>query len=291
MTLAQTIPLAINISIVLIVFALGLKTMRGDAAFLASHPALLARSVLSMNVIMVAVAMAIAALFDLPFVIKLALIALSISPVPPILPTKQRKAGGSAAYAVSLLVFASLASIVLAPVSVTIAGTAFGREAAISPWIVSKTVLVSVILPLFAGIALRFASPGTAARLARPVSIAGSALLALAVFPVLVVATKEIWSLVGNGVALALVAFTLIGLALGHLLGGPEPEHRAVLALATGTRHPGVAITIAHLNFPEEKAVLAVVFYHLVIGAIVAVPYVKWSRARLAARGRAGAAL
>lgn len=115
MTLAQMIPLAIKTSIVLIVFALGLKTERDDAAFLASHPALLARSVLSMNVVMVAVATAIAAPFDLPFVIKLALIAISISPVPPVLPARQEQAGGSTAYAVSLLVFASLAAIVSLP--------------------------------------------------------------------------------------------------------------------------------------------------------------------------------
>lgn len=166
------------------------------------------------------------------------------------------------------------------------AGSAFGREAAVSPWAVAQIVLVSVILPLLAGIGLCFAGPGLAARLARPASIAGTVLLALALPPVLFKETREIWALVGNGVALALVAFTLIGLAIRHLLGGPEAENRAVLALATGTRHPGVAIAVAHLNFPGETAILAVVLYHLVIGAIVAIPYVKWSRARLAADGR-----
>ena len=50
----------------------------------------------------------------------------------------------------------------------------------------------------------------------------------------------------------------------------------------------GVAIAIANFNFPNEKAVLAVVFYHLVIGAIVSVPYVKWRiRMHAAAQTRA----
>lgn len=289
MTLAQIIPLVINISIVLIVFALGLKTERGDAVYLLSRPGLLVRSIFSMNIVMVAVAMAIAALFDLPFVVELALIALAISPVPPILPTKQQKAGGSASYAISLLVFASLAAIVLTPLTATLAGALFGRQTGISSWAISKIVLVSVIAPLLVGIAVRFWSSELAARLARPISIAGTALLVVAVLPVLFTATTTIWSLVGNGVALALVVFTLIGLAVGHFLGGPEPENRAVLALATGTRHPGVAIAIASLNFPDEKAVLAVVLYHLVIGAIISIPYVKWSRARIAAsEGRVG---
>jgi BASS family bile acid:Na+ symporter len=52
-------------------------------------------------------------------------------------------------------------------------------------------------------------------------------------------------SLVGNGTILALGAFTLAGLAAGHLLGGPNRDDCTVLALATASRHPGVALAIA----------------------------------------------
>jgi BASS family bile acid:Na+ symporter len=51
-----------------------------------------------------------------------------------------------------------------------------------------------------------------------------------------------------------------------------------VLALATGTRHPGIAIAISSINFPNQKAVLAVVLFHLVIGTIVSLPYVRWQK-------------
>ncbi|MET3794253.1 bile acid:sodium symporter family protein [Aquamicrobium terrae] len=278
MTLAQLIPLAIKISIFLIVFALGLKTEKGDAVYLLRRPSLLLRSILSMNIAMVAVAVATSALFDLPFPVEVALIALAVSPVPPILPKKQTKAGGSASYSISLLAAAAMAAIVLAPLAVGLAGAFFGREAGISPAAVAKTVLVTVLVPLGLGIAVRMFAPLLAERAARPVSILATALLVLSVLPVLFVATRAIWELVGNGVAVALAAFTLIGLAIGHLLGGPDPENRTVLALATGTRHPGVAIAIASTNFPDEKAVLAVVLYHLVIGAIVSIPYVRSRR-------------
>lgn len=278
MTLAQLIPLAIKISIFLIVFALGLKTEKGDAVYLLRRPSLLLRSILSMNIAMVAVAVATSALFDLPFPVEVALIALAVSPVPPILPKKQTKAGGSASYSISLLAAAAMAAIVLAPLAVGLAGAFFGREAGISLAAVAKTVLVTVLVPLGLGIAVRMFAPLLAERAARPVSILATALLVLSVLPVLFVATRAIWELVGNGVAVALAAFTLIGLAIGHLLGGPDPENRTVLALATGTRHPGVAIAIASTNFPDEKAVLAVVLYHLVIGAIVSIPYVRSRR-------------
>lgn len=278
MMFAQLIHLMINISIFLIVFALGLKTQKGDAAYLQEHPSLLARSVLSMNVVMVVVAASIAALFELPLPVQVALIALAVSPVPPILPSKQQKAGGSPSYSISLLVVASLASIVLAPLAVSLVGGFFGRQTAISPGRIVMVVLASVIMPLGLGIAVRVYLPRLASHFARPISIAGSVLLGVAVLPVLVTSTPVIWHLLGNGVALALVAFALIGLAVGHLLGWPQPENRTVLALATSTRHPGVAMAVASLNFPHEKATLAVVFFHLLIGAIVAFPYVRWRR-------------
>src|SRR5262245_18829674 len=116
MTLAELIPLAINISLFLLVFALGLKTVKGDALYLVNHPGLLVRSVLSMNVLMVAFAIIVALIFPLPRTIEIALIALAISPVPPILPGKQTKAGGSYSYAISLLATASIVAIVLAPI-------------------------------------------------------------------------------------------------------------------------------------------------------------------------------
>lgn len=276
MTLAQMIPLMISISIFLIVFALGLKTEKGDAVYLLARPSLLIRSILSMNVVMAATAAAVAAILDLAPAIEIALVALAISPVPPILPNKQRKAGGSASFAIGLLVAASIASIVLAPIAVSLLGYLFGREAGIPAGRIAGIVLVSVIIPLALGIAVRAWLPGIAGRLARPASLAGTALLALAALPVLFTATPALRELIGNGVVAVLIAFTLTGLLVGHLLGGPEPGHRTVLALATGTRHPGVAIAIAGLNFPDETATLAVVLCHLVIGTIVSFPYVRW---------------
>jgi BASS family bile acid:Na+ symporter len=53
-------------------------------------------------------------------------------------------------------------------------------------------------------------------------------------------------------------------------------DNRTVLALATGTRHPGVALAIAATTLPNEKAVLAVVLWHLVVGGIVSAPYARW---------------
>ncbi len=282
MTVQQLITLGLTTSLVTLVFAMGLKGSTGDLLYLLKRPGKLVRSLLAMNVIMLAFAICAVLVVPLAIEIKIALIALAVSPVPPILPGKQAKAGGSQSYAFSLLVVASVAAIFLVPLSMEIVGWIFGAEVHMPMLSVLQPVLVTVIVPMLLGVLFRRLFPTVAASIARPVTLMAVGLLVVAAIPVVITTGVTFWGHVGNGVVLCLVLFTAIGLTVGHLLGGPEPRDRAVLALATGTRHPGVAIAIASLNFPEHKGVIAVMLWHLVIGAIVAIPYVRWQKARLA---------
>ncbi|HMF27443.1 MAG TPA: hypothetical protein VKE42_01650, partial [Candidatus Cybelea sp.] len=89
MTLQQLISLGIQASMALMVFCVGLHARFDDVSYLLRRPWLLVRSLLAMNVIMPAVAVAVALWFDLDRPLKVALIALSVAPVPPILPGTQ----------------------------------------------------------------------------------------------------------------------------------------------------------------------------------------------------------
>jgi BASS family bile acid:Na+ symporter len=145
---------------------------------------------------------------------------------------------------------------------------------------VLPSVAVTVIVPLILGVLVRRFAPALAGRIAHPISHFAVILLLVACIPVVITSGRTFWTLVGNGVVVLLVLFTAVGILVGHVLGGPEPDDRTVLALATGTRHPGVAMAIASLNFPDLHAAVAVMLWHLVIGAIVSMPYVRWRRAR-----------
>jgi BASS family bile acid:Na+ symporter len=103
-------------------------------------------------------------------------------------------------------------------------------------------------------------------------------LIAVALIPVLVAEWRAILSLIGNGTVLALAALVAVGLTAGHLLAGSDPGERTVLALASGTRHPGVAVALAHANFPDDKLVLPAVLLYLVVCTLVSIPYVQWTR-------------
>ena len=280
MTLMQIIGLAINASMFLIVFSLGLHSKFDDVTYLAHHRLLALRSILSMNIVMLVFVVAVIMLFNPPAPIKIALVGIAVSPVPPVLPGKQFKAGGTPGYTIGLLVGAALVSIVFVPLVIEIIGRTFAIDMHEPIDKVTAIVMMSVVIPLVAGILLRRFAPALAERIASPISTFATVLLFIAALPVLVIAAPTFWSLVGNGVLACLVAFTLAGIVVGHYLGGPDPHNRAVLALATGTRHPGIAIGIASINFPNQKAVLSVVLFHLIIGAIVSLPYMRRVRAR-----------
>jgi BASS family bile acid:Na+ symporter len=278
MELETLIPLVLKTSIFMTVFGLALNATMDDALYLFRRPSELVRSLLSMNVIMPLFAAALAAAFNLHPAVEIALVTLAVSPVPPILPKKELKAGGHASYAIGLLAAAALLAIVFVPTAVELLGRVFGRSAHISVATIAQLVLLTVLLPLAAGIAVRHFAPALADRIARPISLVAAVLLIASALPIVFTAWPAITSLIGNGTIIAIAAFVIFGLTAGHLLGGPEEEDRTVLALSTASRHPGIALAIASASFPGEKLVLGAVLLYLIVNAILSLPYLNWRR-------------
>lgn len=280
--LQSIIPLVLKLSILLTVFAIGLNTRAVDVAYVLQRPRLLFRSLVAINVIMPVFAAGMAAAFNLKAPVEIALVALAVSPIPPLLPKKAVQAGGAASYAIGLLVVVAVLAIVFVPVSVHLLGAAFGKRADIGPLAVAAILAANVLAPIGAGILLSHFARGFAARIARPVSLTASILLALSMIPIAIMAMPPVFTLVGQGTILATLAFVLAGLAAGHLLGGPEPANRAVLALTASSRHPGVAGAIASANFPGQKQVLSAIFLYLIVNAVVSIAYRRWYRGHYA---------
>lgn len=278
MNLASLIMLALKASVMLVVFSLGLGVRLSDVLYLSRRPGLLARSLLSIDVAMPLVAVTIATVFHLRPAVEIALIALAIAPVPPLLPKKLLKAGGHAPYVFSLLVAAAVFAILFIPAAVLLIGKAFGLSVSQSAASVAELVLLTVLLPLSAGIVIDFSAPALGNRLLKPVSLLGSVLLLLSLVPVVFTQAAAMISVIGNGTLAAITAFILAGLLIGHVIGGPEPGNRTTLALFTAARHPGIAIAIAGTNYPQEKLVLPTVVLYLLVNAVVSSAYLSWRR-------------
>jgi BASS family bile acid:Na+ symporter len=268
--------LAIKASIVMMVFALGMQSSFRDAIWLFHTPWLLLRSLFSISIVMPTFVVAVAMWLEIHPSIKLALVALALSPVPPVLPLKQGRAGGDPHYAIGLLSCAALFAIVMVPLSVELVGAVAGRDLSIAWTSVAGPMAVSVLAPLVAGMGAHRLAPAFADRYSRPLSRLAFVLLIAAILPLLFIEFPLLIQMTGNGTLLALALFSLFGLLVGHGLGGPDEDKRTVLALATASRHPGVAFAIANIAAAADKSALAVIIWHLVVSAIVALPYVRW---------------
>ena len=106
---------------------------------------------LAMSVLMPLFVAALVWIFDLNPAVKMALVALSVAPVPTVIATQTVKTAASVGYAIGVL--------------------------------------------LMVGSLMFLAAPA-------------------------------MWTFVGNGAVLAIIAFMLVGLVIGHLLGGPTPVER-----------------------------------------------------------------
>jgi bile acid:Na+ symporter, BASS family len=280
MTIQMLIVLAIQLSLILLVFSIGLGATVGDITCLVRRPRLLIRSLLSMNVVMPLFAVVLAKSFDLTPVVEGALVLLAVSPLPPIFPKKAIKAGGELSYTIGLLVATTLVSIVFIPLAMELLQRTFDVQLQMGPARVAGLVLWTLLLPLVAGVAVHHVAPSFAQRSGKPIYKVGGILLLFALLPILVKVWPAMISLIGNGTILAMAVFAAVGLAAGHLLGGPDPENRIVLALSTATRHPGIAIAIAAANFPDQKLAPAAVLLYFIVSALAAKPYLAWAKRR-----------
>jgi bile acid:Na+ symporter, BASS family len=278
---AEFIKIGILASVFLTVLGMGLAATWDDATYLVRKPALLARSLLSMFVVMPIICVCAALLFHLPPAVKVALVALAISPVPPLLPQKELTAGGHGAYAISLVSVAAVLSIVFVPVITSLFAEWFNHPAEVSAGAVAQIVLTTILVPLGLGMAIRAWMPSLAERAANPVGLIGLTLVLLCCLPLLIRLWPRIISFFGDGTLLLLALITLVGTAVGHFLGGPDNWDRTVLGLSTSARHPAVAIAVTTSAVEEGRLALAAVVLYVLVVTVVTVPYVLWSKKQL----------
>jgi BASS family bile acid:Na+ symporter len=279
---AQLVKLAFQVSIMLTVFGFGLNATVEDVLYVVRRPRMLVISLVSMFIVMPFMALVLALVFDPPQAALVALVALALSPVPPTLLGKEREASGRPSYGLGLTATVSILAIVLVPALVAFLGQLLDKPFQIGATAVAGQVLLSVVLPLTAGMLVRAFQPRAADRVERPVAVVANVLLLAAALLLLLAVFPKLREVITFGTVAAFAAFTVLGLAFGHIMAGPEPGDSRVLALASALRHPGIALAIAGANFPSLDFGAVIILY-LLIGAVVCMPYMKRMQKRSAA--------
>lgn len=278
--LAQLVLGALQVSLILVVFGTGLNASQSDVRYLLARPKQLGKTLLAMNVLLPLLVLVAVRSVALHPAVKIALFTLAISPVPPLLPRQASKVG-LPHQVLSLLLTTSVLAVVTVPISFAAGMALLGHSTTVAVEGVLLQVVITVVAPFGAGMLARHWAPKLAARALGPLSLVAGVLLALSVIPILVTASGAVLSLIGNGTLLAFAMFAGAGLLIGHCLGGPEPSSRAVLAIATASRHPGIALVVAQSAFPKQaESVLPALLTYLIVESLVSLVYVRWLRRR-----------
>jgi BASS family bile acid:Na+ symporter len=217
-----------------------------------------------------------------------ALVTLSMTPVGALFPQGMlalvRAERG--AYAHGLFVATTVLSVVLTPLAVEVINVLYGEDLHLSPLTVTNVAVGALLLPLGIGLVVGRFLPA-AKRWVPTVQQASGRLFLLCLVGFTILGWSRMALIIREGTLLAIAIISMCGLAVGHLLGGPDEDDRTVLAFATVSRHPGVAVAIAALT--REPLAPIGVLLAVVVNEVAVVPY-RWWRQRLRRRDSAASA-
>ena len=115
---------------------------------------------------------------------------------------------------------------------------------------VAQQILTVQIIPILLGAAITEWVPNLGQDLFEPVSKVGNFLLLGALIIILIISLPTLLE-VGWGNVVSILLFVVAMVAIGHFLGGPDPQTRITMALANSSRNAGLALVLVTLNLDE----------------------------------------
>lgn len=267
----EVIKTLVGFSIFTIMLGMGIAMPPGSVRSLLQRRDLLVRSFGAVLVAYPLIVVAAIKVFGPSPRAGVALLILASAPAAPLLTKRAKMAGADVSIASALQILLAISAVVVTPLLLTVLAAFFPEaRGQVSTLAVAKQVAVVQLLPLGLGILGRQVAKDIADEVAGLViTIANITFLVLAFF-LLAISLNLVpqFSLKSIGMYALVVA---LGLAVGHILGGPSLESRAAVATATIARNAGLALFIAVAN--QQMASVPAVVVYLVVGALVALPY------------------
>jgi bile acid:Na+ symporter, BASS family len=144
----------------------------------------------------------------------------------------------------------------------------------VDPIKIARSLLLLMLLPLGAGLAVNARFGSIAERLRAPLNQLSTLSLALLIVLLLVTNIQNVIGLFGTRGILASILFLLSGAGIGWFLGGPDPGTKGVLALATAQRNIAAALVVGGQNF-DDPNVLVMIVVVAVVGLLILMPLAR----------------
>jgi BASS family bile acid:Na+ symporter len=192
-------------------------------------------------------------------------VIIAFCPGAPYGPPLTAMAKGDVAAAVGLMVILAGSSAIVAPLALHCmlpfmsGDNGFDVDAAR----IVGTLLMTQLLPLCAGIAVRHWTPALAGKLQDPARLVSKALNLTVVGFILFVHFELFAAIRALGFA-GMIGLLGVSWAVGWFVGGPALGVRKAMAVTSSLRNFGVGLVIAASTFPGTPAVTAIIAYGLV---------------------------
>ena len=201
-----------------------------------------------------------------PYVVGLLLS--SLAPVTPFLPLTVEEARGDMNFAGALVPLVMVGTVVLMPLM----GPLLIRGVTVSAWALGKPLLLSVLLPLAIGAAIRHYARTAATRMFPAVNVLAKITTVSAFVWGVVAYAQAMIETVGSFAFLSVVLFTVVIAVIAYLFGfGLKQSQRSVMSLAMLTRNGG-PVLIAALAIPGADSRILTFVILLNVGGFVIAP-------------------
>ena len=202
---------------------------------------------------------------DEPF--GVALLLLGCAAGAPFLPKLAELAKGNLAFAVASMVMLMVVTVGYLPVVLPLVLPGV----TVDPWKIARSLVLLMLLPLAAGLALKARYEDLAGRVKPVLDWISNVSLILVVVLITSLNIDKVLQVFGTRGILAGLLFVALGLGIGWLLGGPDAGTRRVMALGTGQRNISAALVVASQSFSDPKVVVMVIVV-AIVGLIVLMP-------------------
>jgi BASS family bile acid:Na+ symporter len=132
------------------------------------------------------------------------------------------------------------------------------------PWSIARPLVMLIVLPLAVGMLVKSVAATLAASAAPVLAKIGNVALLLLFVLMIALNFRGLLGVLGSGAILAALLYFAGLFIIGWLLGGPKPEVRGVLGIATTARNFGTALVPAANSFADPKVTIMII-----VGAIV----------------------
>lgn len=267
------------ITLVELMGTIGLGVTFADLVSVARNGKLVTKAAFANYICVPAATVGLLLLFQAQPLVAAGFLIAAVCPGAPYGPPFTGLARGNVVTSVGLMVILAGSSALLAPLllHLLLPLTAGDQEVQINVAKLVGTLLLSQLLPLCIGLALRQWRPALADRLTRPASLLSMVLNLLLLGTIL---TAQFDMLIGIPFRAYAGMFALVfaGVASGWLLGGSDRGNRTAMTMATAVRNVGVALVIVTGSFAGTPAVTAATAFGVFQTVLMALVALGWGR-------------